>query len=211
MSRIATLSTAVALVAVPAASANTSHEGWPQITGMLLMNKTDSSRSLDARHGRDPFAGTDPSYSCDAVHKRGRCQAFIVPCAAADARARRCRAGGWMVAHRGVHNELLGGHGNDTIHAGPDGDVIWGDHKPSGQPTPQVDHLHGGRGKDFIYAGHGTNYIYTGRGRDRVHAHFGRGEIHCGSRRAIVYLSHRSRARYKLFGCARISYRTVGH
>ena len=53
------------------AAANTSHEGWPRIDGMLLMNKTDAPRPLDARPGHDPFAGTDPRYSCDAVHKRG--------------------------------------------------------------------------------------------------------------------------------------------
>ena len=211
MMRTLALSAAIAMAGSPAAAANTSHEGWPPITGMLLMNKTDSTRPLDARHGRDPFAGTDPSYSCDAVHRRGGCQAFMVPCAAGDARSGRCRSGRLMVAHRAVHNELLGGHGSDTIHAGPNGDVIWGDHKPSGQPTSQVDRLYGGPGKDFIYASHGTNSIFTGRGRDRVHAHFGRGEIHCGSGRAIVYLSHRSRPRYRLFGCARISYRTVGH
>jgi hypothetical protein len=55
-------------VVVPA-GANTSHDGWPTITGMLLMNKTDSSRPLDARPGHDPFHGTDSVYSCDAVHK----------------------------------------------------------------------------------------------------------------------------------------------
>jgi hypothetical protein len=35
-----------ACLAVPAtvASASTSHDGWPKIDGMLLMNKTDSSR-----------------------------------------------------------------------------------------------------------------------------------------------------------------------
>ena len=43
-----------ALVAVPA-GANTSHAGWPFIDGMLLMNKLDQDRPLDARPGRDPF------------------------------------------------------------------------------------------------------------------------------------------------------------
>ncbi|HEX2015508.1 MAG TPA: hypothetical protein VGN69_02355 [Solirubrobacteraceae bacterium] len=104
------------------------------------------------------------------------------------------------------HNELLGGHGNDTLYAGNVGDVLWGDYKPSGQPDSQVDHLYGGTGRDFIYTSHGTNFVYTGAGRDVVHAHFGRGEIHCGSGRARVYLSHRSRRRYHLFGCRHISY-----
>jgi Ca2+-binding RTX toxin-like protein len=41
------------------AVANTSHEGWPQITGVLLMNKQDQSRPLDARdgHGHNELLG----------------------------------------------------------------------------------------------------------------------------------------------------------
>ena len=108
------------------------------------------------------------------------------------------------------HNELLGGHGDDTITAGQVGDVIWGDYKPCCQPTTQVDHLYGGPGNDFIYASHGINFIHTGGGRDIVHAHFGSrgGEIHCESPRVLVYLSHRSRPHYKLYGCHDISYKT---
>lgn len=109
------------------------------------------------------------------------------------------------------HNELLGGHGNDIIIGGNVGDVIWGDYKPSGQPTTQVDQLNGGGGRDFIYASHGENIIDTGPGSDVVHAHFGRGSITCHSPRTIVYLSRRSRPQYHLSGCRRISYRTVGH
>jgi len=93
-------------MATAVAGANTSHDGWPRITGVLLMNKTDSARPLDARPGHDPFAGTDPGYSCDAVHKRGRCQRRFV------------RSGGAVVmTSRAGHNELLGGHGSDTIYA----------------------------------------------------------------------------------------------
>ncbi|MEA2385044.1 MAG: hypothetical protein QOH72_5015 [Solirubrobacteraceae bacterium] len=202
---------AAALVAVPAAAANTSHAGWPPITGMLLMNKTDSSRPLDARPGHDPFDGADPSYLCDAVHMGGRCLGLLTPCAPAGVPEGACVLGELMVPPLAVHNELLGGHGNDTIYAGPDGDVIWGDYKPAGQPTTQVDVLYGGAGADFIYAAHGTNQIFTGTGRDTVHAHFGRGEIHCGSPDAVVYLSRRSRPGYKLFGCPTVSYRTAGY
>jgi Ca2+-binding RTX toxin-like protein len=137
-----------------------SHEGWPRINGVLLMNKKDQSRPLNRR----PDA----------------------------------------------HNELLGGHGDDVIHAGGAGDVLWGDYKPSGQPETQIDQLIGGPGKDFIYAGHGRNVIVTGAGHDVVHAHFGRGEIHCGPG-ATVFLSHSSRRLYKLDGCRRISYRTLGY
>jgi hypothetical protein len=152
----------LALLALPVAagSANTSHAGWPEIDGKLVMHKRDESGLI-----------------------RG-------------------------IATR--HNELLGGHGNDTIVAGRAGDVIWGDYKPSGQPTTQVDRLVGGPGKDFIYASHGRNVIFTGGGADVVHAHFGRGEIHCGSSATIVYLSHRSHRVYRLSGCSRISYKTLG-
>jgi Ca2+-binding RTX toxin-like protein len=104
------------------------------------------------------------------------------------------------------HNELLGGHGDDTIYAGPNGDVIWGDYKPCCQPTTQVDHLYGGPGNDFLYASHGLDYIYTGGGVDVVHAHFGHGEIHCQSDTVTVFLTRQSRHRYKLFGCHQISY-----
>lgn len=112
---------------------------------------------------------------------------------------------------RGVrtkHNELLGGHGDDTITAGDVGDVMWGDYKPSGQPATQRDVMTGGPGKDHIYASHGTNTIVTNGGADRVHAHFGRGSITCTTKRPLVYLSHRSKPRYRLRGCTRITFRS---
>ena len=59
------LSTAVlaaGALAAGVAKANTSHDGWPKIDGVLLMNKTDRARPLDARPGHDPFAGRDRRY-----------------------------------------------------------------------------------------------------------------------------------------------------
>ena len=109
------------------------------------------------------------------------------------------------------HNELLGGHGDDTLRAGNVGDVLWGDYKPSGQPTSQVDRIYGGKGKDFIYASHGTNFIHAGGGADQIHAHFGHGAIWCGSGNVTLFLSHRSRKGYTLHSCERISYFSVGH
>lgn len=195
---LASLATALlALWASAPAPGKASHAGWPKITGMLLMNSQDKNRPLDGRPGQDPFDGTDSSYSCDGLHRNSSC----VRSAA--------RHKITVVPSDIGHNELLGGHGNDTIHAGPAGDVIWGDFKPCCQPSTQVDHLYGGSGRDFIYASHGLNYIHTGGGRDVVHAHFGRGgEIHCDSPNVLVYLSHRSRPLYRLFGCQRISYQT---
>jgi Ca2+-binding RTX toxin-like protein len=116
-----------------------------------------------------------------------------------------------MTGTKGKHNELLGGHGDDTIVAGNIGDVLWGDYKPCCQPATQTDTIRGGAGKDFIYASHGRNIIFTGGGADVVHAHFGRGEIHCGSAQAIVYISHKSRPHYTLVGCKRVSYKTLGY
>ena len=62
------------------------------------------------------------------------------------------------------HNELLGGHGDDVIHAGGAGDVLWGDYKPSrpARDDSSTSYI-GGPGKDFIYAGHGRNMIVHGR------------------------------------------------
>ena len=191
---------ALAVLASPTAVANTSHQGWPRIDGMLLMNKTDAPRPLDARPGHDPFHGDDRRYSCDAIHRRGRCH-----------RRFRRRRHHRVMSRRAGHNELLGGHGSDTIYAGPWGDVLWGDYKPSGQPGGQVDRLRGGRGKDFIYASHGENLVWAGGGADVIHAHFGHGQIWCGHGRTIVYLSHRSRRGYRLHGCHRISYKTLGY
>jgi hypothetical protein len=109
---------------------------------------------------------------------------------------------------RNKHNELLGGHRNDTITAGDVGDVMWGDYKPSGQPETQRDVITGGPGKDHIYASHGTNTIVTNGGADRVHAHYGRGSITCTTKQPLVFLSHRSKPRYTLHGCTRITFRS---
>jgi hypothetical protein len=107
-----------------------------------------------------------------------------------------------MRGDRNLHNELLGGNGDDTIYGGQAGDVIWGDYKPSGQPTTQVDRIYAGDGQNFIYTSHGTNYVYTGTGHTIVHAHFGRGVIHCQSRAVVVYTTKRSG--FRLPGCAHV-------
>jgi hypothetical protein len=187
------------LAVASVASANTSHAGWPPIDGVLLMNKADGARPLDARPGDDPFDGQDPRYSCDEVHLLGTCQLRFV------------FAGGHVaVTSQPGHNELLGGHGNDTIYAGPWGDVLWGDYKPSGQPVSQHDVLYGGPGPDFIYAGHGYNQIEAGAGNDWIKAHFGHGTIDCGTGDDVLYISRRAQSGYVVRGCERISHRTLG-
>lgn len=182
------------------AYANTSHDGWPKIDGVLLMNKDDSSRPLDARPGNDPFGGRDEQYSCDAVHLRGGCQSLFTVVG-------QTRA----MTSRSVHNELLGGHGSDTLWAGPNGDVLWGDYKPSGQPATQHDVIHGGAGNDFVYASHGTNDIDAGPGNDWIKAHYGRGVIDCGGGNDVLYISRRAQRGYTIRGCETVSHRTLGY
>jgi hypothetical protein len=174
---------AATLVPAAAAPANTSHKGWPRINGMLLMNKTDRSRPLDGRPGQDPFHGTDPRYSCDAIHKRGKCQRRLVRTAT-----------GFAVTSAAGHNELLGGHGSDQIYAGPWGDVLWADYKPSHQPSTQSD----------------TNAIAAGAGNDWIKAHFGKGSIDCGPGNDLLFISRRAQRHFSITGCERISHRTLG-
>jgi Ca2+-binding RTX toxin-like protein len=190
---VAALGTAALLAPAAVATANTSHEGWPKIDGVLVMNKQDQSRPLDARPGHDLFAGTDASHSCDGLHKN-----------------RSCTSRSGSVARTG-HNELLGGHGNDVIYAGPRGDVLWGDYKPSGQPSSQTDRLFGGNSGDFIYASHGTNLIHAGGGNDWIKAHYGRGIIDCGGGRDVLYISRRAQKSYRISHCETISHKTLGY
>ena len=216
-------------LSAPAAVANTSHAGWPKITGMLLMNKLDQARPFDGRAGADPFDGTDPTYSCDGVHLTTVCLANGVAFAPATLVCDLLElpiVSGWPAylvrricsqPHTSTvpadvgHSELLGGHGDDVIHAGPAGDVLWADYKPSGQLTTQSDVLAGGPGKDFMYASHGLNAVTTGGGNDVIHAHFGHGSITCTGGSPKVFLSHKSRKRYTLHGWTRISYKTLGY
>ena len=189
-----------ALAPAATAVANTSHDGWPRIDGVLFMNKDDSARPLDARPGHDPFGGQDGRYSCDSVHLRGACQERFVP-----------SGEGFVMPAEARHNELLGGHGSDTIYAGPAGDVLWGDYKPSGQPATQRDVLVGGAGRDFVYASHGTNTIDAGAGDDWLKAHFGRGTIDCGPGRDVLYVSRKAQRHYRITGCETISHKTLGY
>jgi Ca2+-binding RTX toxin-like protein len=190
-----------AVTGADAAHANTSHDGWPRINGMLLMNKLDQSRPLDAVPGHDPFGGQDPAYRCDGLHKSQSCLSATA----------HHTGTGFVVKAHGRHNELLGGHGNDTISAGPNGDVLWADYKPSGQPASQHDRIAGGAGNDFIYAGHGTNDIAAGSGNDYIKAHYGRGTIDCGGGRDVLYISRKAQRHYRIARCETVSHRTLGY
>jgi RTX calcium-binding nonapeptide repeat (4 copies) len=195
---------------VRAHAAMANHSGWPQINGMLLMNASDHSRPLDGRPGYGPFDGSDPSYSCDGTHRFNRCLRGgslpwrfgpNTPYSACLSTKPSC----WrntVPADIG-HNELLCGHGNDTIHAGPDGDVIWGDYKPSGQPGTQHDLLFGGSGNDWIYSSHGATDIWTGAGNDHVMLVYGHGTVHCNGpgHKLLVMRKLKSNRHFQLIGC----------
>lgn len=107
---------------------------------------------------------------------------------------------GWT----GVHNELLGGDGSDTIWAGNEGDVIWGDSHAGDQPTSQHDSLHGGAGDDWLYASHGYNHIWTGAGDDHVALVYGHGIVDCdGPGRKTLVMRYLPQNRpWTLVGCS---------
>ncbi len=115
---------------------------------------------------------------------------------------------------RGVpakHNYLLGGYGDDTIYGGNAGDVIWGDYHPSGEST-QTAVIHAGNGKNFIYSNDTLNYVWTGTNPATVvHAHEDSGVIHCENPDIVVFTSHHALPHYKLDGCRRISFYSVGY
>lgn len=113
---------------------------------------------------------------------------------------------GTMRGWPNVHNMLLGGNGNDTIWAGNKGDIIWGDSHPYGQPTTQVDRLHGGPGNDWLYSSHGYNHIWTGAGADHVALVYGHGIVDCdGPGRKTLVMRYLPRNRpWKLVGCHRV-------
>lgn len=199
-SALACLALLCLLVALPAAAqAKTDQSAWPAYD-LLLMNKHDGSRPLDARPGFDPFGGQDELYRCDGVHIRG-CDRWF------DEGADGTR----VVSARHKFARLLGGHGSDTIHAGPWGDVLWGDYKPSGQPSTQVDVLIGGDGPDFIYGSHGVNRIAAGGGDDYVKLHFGRGSVDCGGGTDVLYISRVAQRRTTIRNCETVSHATLGY
>lgn len=108
------------------------------------------------------------------------------------------------------NDELLGGHGDDTLKGGWGHDVIWGDHKASGNTTNQADTIYGGRGNDWVYASHGRNRIYGGPGQDTIRVWFGRGFVDCGpGGNDILYVSKTQNRKVKRRNCERVSHKSA--
>jgi hypothetical protein len=117
-----------------------------------------------------------------------------------------------LTGRQHVHNYLLGGYGDDTIEGGAAGDVIWADFHPSGWPRFQTAVIHAGNGANFIYANDTVNYVWTGTNpRTVVHAHEGSGVIHCANPAIVVFTSHHALPHYRLDGCRRVSFYSVGY
>ena len=89
------------------------------------------------------------------------------------------------------NDELLGGHGDDVIYGRGKHDVIWGDHKATGNTKRQTDTIYGGPGKDWIYASHGRNIISGGAGDD------------------ILYVSRTKNKKVKRRNCERVSHKSA--
>ncbi len=109
-----------------------------------------------------------------------------------------------IVGLKHVHNWLLGGFGNSTIYAGNDGDVIWGDYHPEGQPESQRDYIHGGGGSDWISSSHGYNEIWTGAGDDHLALVYGHGIVYCngGGLKTLVMRYLPQNRTWTLKGCS---------
>lgn len=108
------------------------------------------------------------------------------------------------------NDELLGGHGDDVIDGREGHDVIWGDHKATGNTKRQRDTIRGGPGKDWVYASHGRNTIYGGAGQDTIRVWFGRGFVDCGSGRDdILYVSKTQNKKVKRRNCETVSHKSA--
>jgi len=114
-------------------------------------------------------------------------------------------------AGESVHNELLGGHGDDMIHAGPAGDDPWAGDKPSGQPTSQ---------RDVSWAAPDATSSTQATARTRsapAPAMTGSRPTSVAAPSAaglgddLLSISRRARRGYRVTHCERISHRTPGH
>jgi Ca2+-binding RTX toxin-like protein len=116
------------------------------------------------------------------------------------------------LTHRGTdrNDELLGGHGDDVIYGRAGHDVIWTDHKNTGNTTRQRDTVYAGAGNDWVYASHGHNNIHGGAGQDTIRVWFGRGFVDCGAgRHDILYVSKTQDPKVRDRNCEKVSHKSA--
>jgi Ca2+-binding RTX toxin-like protein len=116
------------------------------------------------------------------------------------------------ISHTGTakNDELLGGHGDDVIYGSEGHDVIWLDHKNTGNTGGQKDKVYAGAGNDWIYASHGRNNIHGGAGQDTIRVWFGRGFVDCGpGGNDILYVSKTQNRKVKRKNCERVLHKSA--
>jgi Ca2+-binding RTX toxin-like protein len=131
------LALVLAAVSVPAASAQTSHQGWPKIDGELWINKTDQSTGHHGGANNDELLG---GHADDQLFGEG---------------GKDVLWGDYKPSGQGTtqHDLLDGGPGNDFIYAGHGiNDIRAG----SGA---DIIHAHFGRGTIDCGAGHDILFI----------------------------------------------------
>jgi Ca2+-binding RTX toxin-like protein len=114
---------AIAACAVTAAGgvaqANTSHDGWPKIDGVLKMNKDDGNGTLTGTGRSDELLG---GHDSDTLYGHGRADVLwgdYKPSGQGTAQVDRLFGGDgsdFIYASHG-QNIIVAGNGNDTIHA----------------------------------------------------------------------------------------------
>jgi Ca2+-binding RTX toxin-like protein len=117
---IATLTAlAVGLAAGGSAGAQTSHEGWPQIDGVLKINKGDGNDTISGTVRSDELLG---GHGSDTVYGRDRADVLwgdYKPSGQGTAQVDHLYGGAgsdFIYASHG-RNVIVAGSGNDTIHA----------------------------------------------------------------------------------------------
>ena len=97
-------------------------------------------------------------------------------------------------SHTGTprNDELLGGHGDDKLYGAAGHDVIWTDHKNTGNTTHQRD------------------VVYGGAGQDTIRVWFGRGFVDCGpGGNDILYVSKTQNRKVRRRNCEKVSHKSA--
>jgi Ca2+-binding RTX toxin-like protein len=134
---IAAITACAAALTATAAPAQTSHEGWPKIDGVLKINKNDGNDTLRGTHKSDELLG---GHDSDTIFGRDRADVIW---------------GDYKPSGQGTAqvDHLYGGAGADFIYASHGRNVI-----VAGADNDTI-HAHFGRGSIDCGAAHDTLFI----------------------------------------------------